>query len=798
MSTRTFAPAPAIHPPPAGSISAVRKLGADLVLGARLAVGGGRASWTRLVLTALSVGMCVTLLLIAASIGPASAARGARGASLVPATLDRQDVTGQPMLEVHPSMLRSGSVNVAGMDVAILDPAAGAPPGVAALPGPGELVLSPALAKLLASPAGAGLRPRLAGPVVGIIADAGLVDPGDLRFYRGMAPSGSQQADQLAVGWGLPGAAEPLDYLTAIVLIAGTTILIVPLLVLVAMSSRLGGAARDRRLAAMRLVGASGGQIRRIAIGEALVAAAVGLVLGVGGFLLARAFARWIPVDGRTFFPSDLTPTPLLAAATAVLVPVLAVGAAMGALRSVIVEPLGVSRIGRGRPRRIGWRLLVVGAALAAIVASRLLADQFRSYGVRAAGYNPTTLLVAAIALAMVCIPVMVPYLLEKVSGRLWSGGPGWQLAVRRLQLDSGTAGRVCSGIAVVLAGAVALLPLLGYAADQADQTAQLPQYGTLEITDPSVAALTEVPALLAAAVPAARPVLATSYALLNIPGDPNPRSAAIAGCPSVLAMTTAADCRDGDVFAVGGAAGLPAFGSPISVSIGAGPDMSWALPNSMREVVVRPDLVVNPNQLLITPAALFGVADAPLRHLSSMRVFLDPDGAAALDSAQLDAVRNALAGYTWRVRDLGSDGSYSSYTHLGQLLITVRMGLLVGGVLVLLVAALGLVVTAVEQITERRRALALAVAAGVPRAVLARSMLLGAAIPAVLAFVVADLVGLLIPLAVQPLLDVPLHTSPIALLVLTAAGLGLVVTVTALALPALRRLTRPDALRTE
>ncbi len=80
----------------------------------------------------------------------------------------------------------------------------------------------------------------------------------------------------------------------------------------------------------------------------------------------------------------------------------------------------------------------------------------------------------------------------------------------------------------------------------------------------------------------------------------------------------------------------------------------------------------------------------------------------------------------------------------------------------------------------------------------LAHSLLLGAVIPAVLAFVVADLVGLLIPLAIQPLLNLPLHTSPIALLLLTAAGLVLVVAVTALALPAPRRLTRPEVLRTE
>jgi len=56
------------------------------------------------------------------------------------------------------------------------------PPGVAALPGPGELVASPALARLLASPEGALLRERLNYPTVGTIADAGLASPSE-RFF---------------------------------------------------------------------------------------------------------------------------------------------------------------------------------------------------------------------------------------------------------------------------------------------------------------------------------------------------------------------------------------------------------------------------------------------------------------------------------------------------------------------------------------------------------------------------------------------------------------------------------------
>lgn len=105
------------------------------------------------------------------------------------------------------------------------------------MPAPGQLVISPALEQLLASPTGTGLRPRLSGVVVGTIGGAGLVDPGDLRFYAGMIRSGGQLPSvEVASGWGVPKVLDGTDDLTTRVLIAGTTILIVPLLLLVGLS----------------------------------------------------------------------------------------------------------------------------------------------------------------------------------------------------------------------------------------------------------------------------------------------------------------------------------------------------------------------------------------------------------------------------------------------------------------------------------------------------------------------------------------------------------------------------------
>ncbi|MGW7210826.1 ABC transporter permease, partial [Streptomyces sp. NPDC054837] len=62
-------------------------------------------------------------------------------------------------------------------------PAAPLPPGVQRYPRPGEMVVSPALHKLLAAPGNGLLRERLAHPIAGEIGDAGLLDPGEHVFY---------------------------------------------------------------------------------------------------------------------------------------------------------------------------------------------------------------------------------------------------------------------------------------------------------------------------------------------------------------------------------------------------------------------------------------------------------------------------------------------------------------------------------------------------------------------------------------------------------------------------------------
>jgi len=237
---------------------------------------------------AFALGACVLLLLIAASIGPAGASRQSRIAAIQPATLYAATAAtqmygappaGPPILEVHREVLNSGPNMAVGYSIASLSPDSGPPPGVATLPGPGELVMSPALLELLNSDQGAGLRPRLAGRLIGTIGDAGLPAPRSLLFYRGIAATAEAPSPtELAVGWGSgldlsPRSNGNLDGVDLAVVITGIAILIVPLLVFISIASRIGGPARLRRLAAIRLVGATATQVRRFATAEALVAA---------------------------------------------------------------------------------------------------------------------------------------------------------------------------------------------------------------------------------------------------------------------------------------------------------------------------------------------------------------------------------------------------------------------------------------------------------------------------------------------------------------------------------------------
>ena len=792
------AQAPA-HPPDASTATRSPGWVANLRLAAALLVAAGRAGRLRWLLVTIGLALCTLVLLLAASIGPALDSRDRRAAALsaTSAPLDTTDAS-VDVARLAPtwfqvtetaSVYRGDRVQVS--ELTALDPAVAAPPpGVDRFPRPGEVVVSPALADLLAGPEGDGFRPRLGGDtVVGTIADDGLLAPDELRLYRGVAADPSGWAVyRIAEGWGggyvpTTGMGGSGVSLVAVLLTAGVTIVIVPLLLFVALMSRVGSPARDRRDAGLRLLGATTGQLRVVTVVETGTAALAGLLVGGAAFLLARPAAPFVAVGSTGFFPDDLRPSAGALVAIGLAVPVLAVGSVLAVRRP---DPIGVVRQQSPPrpPRRLWWRLLIP------VVGGLLL----WSLGQAQFGLLPA--LGAGIVALLVSAAVLLPWVLERLARLLPAGPPAWQLAVGRLRLDPGTPARVVAGLSVVLAGAIALQPLLA-AGDRLDREGEVAYQ--VQLADVPTTEMERVVDLLHDRLGAAADIrggaLVTGTVVASTDTSTSPLMSytdlRLAPCGALGVA-----CTDGMVFAVGdvGRAGPPA-GSVVAISVPltSGDSRSitfnWTVPEPTATISL-PDRYEA--ALVVTPGALGPAVDGLLA--SSPARFSVTGVQASAEMA--DTLRADLAdlGSAVEIRAAGEPADLGLRSVLSP---TARSGLIIGALLTLVVAVVGLIVTAIEQGQQRRRPLTLAVAAGIPRGVVGRSMLIGAALPITVGVSLAVLSAWLLVTLLGPMLDIPMALDWATVAVYSAAAMGLVTLLAGASTLALPALTRPTDLRT-
>jgi FtsX-like permease family protein len=763
----------------------------DLRLGVRLAIGGGRTSKTgvaRLVLGTIGIGIAVVVLLVGASAGPMFNARNDRQ--------NAQEDRTAPVAGVDPLYRRGDTVEfrekyIEGNYVFPSGPHPPLPPGVSRLPGDGEMLVSPALAELLGSADGKLLRPRFPQRIIGTIGRDGVTDATTLSFYAGDKSLRGENRDSgvyAVYGFGR-SLNRQLPPNLVLLIVIGSVVLLVPVFVFVATSARIAGAERDRRLAALRLVGADSRQARRIAAAESLASAGTGLLFGIGLFLVFRSLIGNFPVLGVSAYPSDLTPPWSLALLIVLAVPLLAVVTAQVALRRTIIEPLGVVRRGRPSRRRLWWRLVPM-------VLGPLLLFSQGNITHRPGGWEPQVVLGAAMLL--LGIPAMLPWLLERAVARLRGGRPAMQLAIRRLQLDSGTPARVVGGVAVVLAGAIALDAVLASQAARYD----LPAYQRLNRGDllPSIMVTatdgdSDAIAGSVRAVPGVRSAIVAREVGIMHDGDRGPsNSMTVVDCEPLLHYAAVDHCTDGDVFRPDDRHDELAAGQTVTL-VGYGPyaerqsTQRWTLPSQIGQIRYTGNYF-SYGSLLVTPGALRGLP-LPAGTSTQIGVFADrtqPD--------VLEQVRNAIVPYGWRVRASAMYGTGRSQTL--DLLLTVRNGLLGGALFTLLLAGISMLVLALEQMRERRRPLAALAATGVPTGTLARSLLWQNTVPVLLAVAVAVVTGIGLAEMVFRLIDEPFAMDWGNVALYSGVAIVLVLLVTAMTLPTLRSATRLACLRTE
>ncbi|MFG2634912.1 ABC transporter permease [Streptomyces sp. NPDC048362] len=775
-----------------------RQWGRDLGMGMKFAFTGGREGRVRVLLTAIGVGLGVALLLLTTAIPSAMAVRHNRDEARLDYTYGPKRPKAANTLVIADADTTYRGKDVRGRLVEPEGPRAPVAPGLSKYPAPGDMVVSPALRELLGSGAGKLLRERLPYRIVGTIGEPGLIGSRELSYYAGTKNlasriNGWQTARITRFGPQQNRPASHLDPVLILLVLVVFVVLLMPVAVFIATAVRFGGERRDRRLAALRLVGSDSRMTRRIAAGEALAGSLVGLVFGTVFFLLGRQLAGAVEIMGVSVFPSYLNPTPTLAALVTVAVPAAAVLVTLFALRGVVIEPLGVVRTAKPARRRLWWRLLLPLAGLAMLSP---MIGQGRSSG----SFNEY-LVTGGVLLLLIGVTALLPWVVEAVVARLGRGGVAWQLAVRRLQLSSGSAARMVNGIAVAVAGAIAIQML--FAGVQGDYTKDTGQDTTRAQMQVNLSH--GVGFLPAAAKFSATEGVRKASALGNTElGDRDwkhsPTTTAgltVGDCASLREVARLDSCRDGDVFVARGGeadedvAKLIRPGRTLHAETVDGnndePDVTWTVPGGLKRVrAVTGPTGMKDSGVLLTPAA---VPDRLAATLGGS-VFL------SLDSSVPDAqehVRNTAA----RVDPLANALVWSS-TEQSAKFTSIRTGMFVGAICVLALIGASLLVSQLEQLRERRKLLSALVAFGTRRRTLSLSVLWQTAIPIALGLLLASTVGLTLGAVLLKMVGATVGVDWPSVLTMTGAGAVVVVTVTLLSLPPLLRLMRPDGLRTE
>lgn len=781
----------------------------DLAMGARFAVTGGRESLLRTALVAIGVGLGVALLAIAASVPHLSTAREHRENAR---SVNDQPDSGRSLKASDRTLLFQAVTTdfhdkpVEGALLQPEGPRAPLPPGVRALPAPGEMVVSPALDDLLRSADGKLLRERFPYRVAGVIGDQGVMGPDELFYYAGSdrlrldAPHGPgiHDAPVRIDRFGHEEGGDPVSPVLVVLMNMTCVVLLLPIGIFIATAVRTGGERRDQRLAALRLVGADIRTTRRIASGEALCGALLGLAVGAAVFLVIRDFASGITIRDVAVSPADLVPSPALAALIAVAVPVVAVLVTLITLRRVTIEPLGVMRHTMPRRRRLWWRLLIPVAGLA------LLLPLFGGVTMDPYGGDLGTYQVAGGGiLVLTGIAALLPWLLEACVARFRGGPVSWQLATRRIESNPGPAARAVGGITVAMAGAIAIQML--FAGVQGEFVEDLPTHSQMMgIYRGSTPAEARSYTNGFRATPGVRDAIATVDQFARKSGGATAGPAAVTSvtvgdCDTLRRLAKLDSCRDGDVFIAdepgegrGRSAEFPPGAKLFMADRPYGRDgreprtYEWTIPASARTVqAVEDPTGMYHRGVLATPSTI-DVAALP-DPTTGVAIQLEPGN---LDA--IERVRNTAASIDplMRVYRMGGVQKESNYAMIQQ-------ALLVGTGLLLALIGAGLTATTLEQLRERRRLMSTLAALGARRTSVVGSVLWQAAIPVVLGTTLAVAGGIGLGWVMLQVVNGTVRDW-LGFLPVVAVGVGMIALVTTLSLPAAHRMTRPNGLRTE
>lgn len=593
----------------------------------------------------------------------------------------------------------------------------------------------------------------------------------------------------------LYGAQVPIDAQERARIWAVLAFSAVPALVLLLTSTRASAAARDRRLAALRLLGLSAPRTAVVAATENGLQALVGALAGVGVFLVAAPVVTTLVGAGPGWFQA-----PLRATTTAALLSVAGVVAASAVLsvlsvRSLLTRPITARSEAAPRPQN-PWRLTLL--AVAVLVLTPLAAFGSSTEWMQTTG-GLALLSVGAIAGAL-AIYATTPLVMLTLARRLGTrAGPATLLAARSVENEPGSTARLVAGLGVTVYLVIAALTVLTayeatpqyrYAAQTIGDGPQVIHVTTTQgeaISARDLTVLANVPG-----VDAVVPTYSSTHPTCTTDGCA-PR-AFIGTCDDLTLVMAVADCHDDRAALITSTESTVGAQPPLDPDPAATPG-TLALAVGPREEVL---------QVRLGPALIQDAAATARRWVypSTYEVFvprslvqaagLAPDGADVIAGGGTDvqravalAVPTSLTVTPYPLWDYGE-------------VMRVRTAITTLCALCITIGLLSLAMTAADRALEHRHTVARLVAVGIPPRTLRAAQLQQTLTPLVAATLLAGALGALLARAFAAIAGWPALTGITQLaLVLTAnvIGAALVATTT---LPLLRTRLTADLLRRE
>ena len=335
-------------------------------------------------------------------------------------------------------------------------------------PRPGEYYLSKALADAVAEYPEDNILARFGKNTkyLGVIPSDYVASPDALMIVRGASAEEVAESDSFTKSQGQPSyfadvyrtdanglkSDAKIDPVAVIVFGVGGTILLFPIVIFVSVATQLGAAQREKRYAALRLIGATKRQVGRVLMLESLLASVVGVIIGLGAFWLLQAPLQDFKMDGMRFNPSDLALTGTQYALIIGLTLGLTMFVNWRRMRRAQISPLGVSRSVEKVKKLRAWRALVpaLGIAFFAWLSSKPGRDWLDANKESAI---PMLLLTTALLLVMFGLILAGGWLTNKLSllAARWANNGSMLIAGKRTAVHSRTVFRSVSGVVLAL-----------------------------------------------------------------------------------------------------------------------------------------------------------------------------------------------------------------------------------------------------------------------------------------------------------------------------------------------------------